>query len=276
MPRLSVRRTVIVFDSPIYGRAFRGNIAPGKVHGADTRGRLGWRNQDTRGNRAFWRRWHSRAPIVPREIHVQHLHQSGAHRADGDSFHDRLRGRPARACQQNLAKAIIFAANCLCESRPFFTSCGVNQWPHAGTDQRALLQWKIIGGLPLQRFYAYWKWHSCFWLPEMSRSRKLDTSECSRMIKKPPAYHQTNRAIETVHPAKRGYLVARWTCPGRPRRRVLGAQNTRTELKTFRKSAKWRLFRHFTRLSRNYAIGRGPVARWLVHQEIQSALTLNK
>ena len=83
--------------SPSYGGPFAGIIATQrKVHSPDARPAGGRDHGYARQPRVLPDAGHARAAHPPREGDVEHLHQSGADRPDGDGFHDRLRQR--RAC----------------------------------------------------------------------------------------------------------------------------------------------------------------------------------
>ena len=83
--------------SPSYGGPFAGIIATqGEVHPADA-GPAGGRDAGfARQSRVLPDALHARAAYPPREGDLEHLHQPGADRADGDGVHDGLRQR--RVC----------------------------------------------------------------------------------------------------------------------------------------------------------------------------------
>ena len=85
--------------SPSYGGPYAGIIATKEKFIRQMPGRLVGQTVDSRGNRAFCLTLvDARAAHPPREGDLEHLHQPGADRADGDCLHDGLRqGGPARA-----------------------------------------------------------------------------------------------------------------------------------------------------------------------------------
>ena len=164
--------------SPSYGGPVRRHHRDqGKVHAPDARP-PGRRDQGyARQSRVLPDAGHSRAAHPPREGHFEHLHQPGADRPDGHCLHDRLRqGGPARAGRaepgqsalsgRQTAAAILRAV--LQRVRR------LHQWPHAGSNQRALLEKKIIGGLPLGRYYPELEDSMLLCATEMSRREKMD------------------------------------------------------------------------------------------------------
>ena len=101
--------------------------------------------------------FHARAAYPAREGHFQHLHQPGADRAHGHGVHDSL--WQSRGCanwqQQNLAKAHYLAGKLKPRfSGPFFNEfVATLNGKSVEETNKALLKKKIIGGLPLERFY---------------------------------------------------------------------------------------------------------------------------
>ena len=144
--------------SPSYGGPFAGIIATKEKFMRQMPGRHGRRNQGlARQSRLLPDAGHARAAHPPREGDFQHLHQPGAHRADGHGLHDRL--RQSRACaswpSRTWPKRTIWPGSCRCDSRAVLQRIrGVDQRPHAGADQRRAAEARrSSAGCRSERFY---------------------------------------------------------------------------------------------------------------------------
>ena len=144
--------------SPSYGGPFAGIIATqGKVHPPDARPPGGRDQGFARQSRVLPDAGHARAAHPPREGDFQHLHQPGADRADGDGVHDGLRqGGLARTGGAESGQGALPGRKAC--SRDSADRSSTNSWRArtASTPDRSTTRcWskKIIGGLPLERFY---------------------------------------------------------------------------------------------------------------------------
>ena len=119
----------------------------------------------------------ARTAHPPREGHFQHLHQSSSHRSDGHRLHDGLRQtRLARAgvCR-TWPRPTIWPENCRCDSAG---RSSTNSWSPRNPPTRSTNRCstgRIIGGLPLQRYYPELENAMLLCATEMSRREDMDT-----------------------------------------------------------------------------------------------------
>ena len=139
--------------SPSYGGPVRRHHRhAGKVHPPDARPPGGPDHGYARQPRLLPDAFHARAAHPPREGHLQHLHQPGAHRPDGDGLHDA--STASRACASWPSRTSPRRTTWPAKLKPRFSGTFFNEFvarvgepPDAVN--KALLKKKIIGGLPL-------------------------------------------------------------------------------------------------------------------------------
>ena len=180
--------------------------------------------------------------------------------------------------EQNLAKAHYLAG----KLKPRFCGQFFNEFvvqlegktPDAVN--KALLKKKIIGGLPLGRFY-----------PELADSMLLCATEMTQARghgrggggaahdheKSAPTSRRTKPLLfERSSPGKKAYQLPELDVPAVDPAEALGAENVRAEIEGFPEVSEVEAIRHFTRLSTwNYAIDLRHVSAGLLHHEVQPA-----
>jgi glycine dehydrogenase subunit 1 len=164
--------------SPAYGGPFAGIIATKEKFMRQIPGRIVGETKDTRGNRAFCLTLATREQHIRREKATSNICTNQALIALMATVFMTVYGKEGlrELAEQNLAKAHYLASKLpLRFSGPFF-----NEFV-ASTDGRspdqineALLKKKIIGGLPLERYYPELKNTMLLCATEMSRREKLD------------------------------------------------------------------------------------------------------
>jgi glycine dehydrogenase subunit 1 len=164
--------------SPSYGGPFAGIIATKEKFMRQIPGRLVGETKDTRGNRAFCLTLATREQHIRREKATSNICTNQALIALMATVFMTVYGKEGlrELAEQNLAKAHYLAAKLpLRFSGPFFNEFVAST--NGRTPEQvneALLQKKIIGGLPLKRFYPELESGMLFCATEMSRREKLD------------------------------------------------------------------------------------------------------
>ena len=148
------------------------------------------------------------------------------------------------------------------------------KWASPELLNKALLKKKIIGGLPLGRFYPELADSMLLCATEMSHARTWTRWRPHRMsIKKVRSHISQNEALlfERSSPGKRAYQLPELDVPAVDAAAALGAANVRDEIEGFPEVSEVEAIRHFTRLSTwNYAIDLRHVSAGLLHHEVQS------
>jgi glycine dehydrogenase subunit 1 len=165
--------------SPVYGGPFAGIIATKEKFMRQIPGRIVGETKDTRGNRAFCLTLATREQHIRREKATSNICTNQALIALMATVFMTVYGKEGlrELAEQNLAKAHYLAGKLPQRfSGPFF-----NEFV-ASTDGRApdeindaLLKKKIVGGLPLGRFYPELKNTMLLSATEMSRRENMDT-----------------------------------------------------------------------------------------------------
>jgi glycine dehydrogenase subunit 1 len=165
--------------SPVYGGPFAGIIATKEKFMRQIPGRIVGETKDTRGNRAFCLTLATREQHIRREKATSNICTNQALIALMATVFMTVYGKEGlrELAEQNLAKAHYLAGKLPQRfSGPFF-----NEFV-ASTDGRApdeindaLLKKKIVGGLPLGRFYPELKNTMLLCATEMSRRENMDT-----------------------------------------------------------------------------------------------------
>jgi len=163
---------------PSYGGPFAGVIATREKHIRQMPGRLVGETKDTRGNRAFCLTLSTREQHIRREKATSNICTNQALIALMATVFMTVYGKEGlrELALQNLAKAHYLADRVPRRfSGPFFNEfvAAAKHRPPAAVNE-ALLQKKIIGGLPLGRFYP--ELEDCLLLcaTEMSRREDMD------------------------------------------------------------------------------------------------------
>jgi glycine cleavage system protein P-like pyridoxal-binding family len=255
--------------SPSYGGPYAGIIATREKFVRQMPGRLVGQTVDTHGNRAFCLTLATREQHIRREKATSNICTNQALIALMATVFMTVYGKQGlrELALQNLAKAHYLAGK---SSRASPGSSSTNSWSSAGIRKRinkALLKKKIIGGLPLGRFY-----------PELADSMLLCATEMTRRADMDDggAAHGGRRGGAGVirkvrsHLAKRSSAVraqlARQesatsfpnsTCPPWTRAKRWAPQRARRN-RRLPEVSEVEAIRHFTRLSTwNYAIDHG-------------------
>jgi glycine dehydrogenase subunit 1 len=159
--------------SPSYGGPFAGIIATKEKFMRQMPGRIVGETKDTRGNRAFCLTLAAREQHIRREKATSNICTNQALIALMATVFMTVYGKAGlrELASQNLAKAHYLAGNLPLQfTGPFFNEFVVSTNKRApDAINRALLERKIIGGLPLGRFY-----------PELDRAMLLCATEMSR------------------------------------------------------------------------------------------------
>jgi len=163
--------------SPSYGGPFAGVIAAKDKYLRQMPGRLVGETKDTNGNRAFCLTLSTREQHIRREKATSNICTNQALIALMATVFMSVYGKEGlrELARQNLAKAHYLAA----KASPRFTGPFFNEFvARAGSPEdvnKALLKKKIVGGLPLGRFYP--ELADCMLLcaTEMSRKEDMDT-----------------------------------------------------------------------------------------------------
>jgi glycine dehydrogenase subunit 1 len=165
--------------SPVYGGPFAGIIATKEKFMRQIPGRIVGETKDTRGNRAFCLTLATREQHIRREKATSNICTNQALIALMATVFMTVYGKEGlrELAEQNLAKAHYLAGKLpLRFSGPFFNEF-VASTDGRSADQinEALLKKKIIGGLPLDRYYPELKNSMLLCATEMCRREKLDT-----------------------------------------------------------------------------------------------------
>jgi len=165
--------------SPSYGGPFAGIIATKEKYMRQLPGRIVGETKDTRGNRAFCLTLATREQHIRREKATSNICTNQALIALMATVFMTVYGKEGlrELAEQNLAKAHYLAGKLSLKfSGPFFNEFVAStngRFPDQIND--ALLKKKIIGGLPLKRFYPELENGLLLCATEMSRREKLDT-----------------------------------------------------------------------------------------------------
>jgi glycine cleavage system P protein (glycine dehydrogenase) subunit 1 len=165
--------------SPVYGGPFAGIIATKEKFMRQIPGRIVGETKDTRGNRAFCLTLATREQHIRREKATSNICTNQALIALMATVFMTVYGKAGlrELAEQNLAKAHYLAGRL----KPHFSGPFFNEFV-ASTNGRApdqindaLLKKKIIGGLPLGRFYPELKNTMLLCATEMSRRASMDS-----------------------------------------------------------------------------------------------------
>jgi glycine dehydrogenase subunit 1 len=164
--------------SPVYGGPFAGIIATKEKFMRQIPGRLVGETKDTRGNRAFCLTLATREQHIRREKATSNICTNQALIALMATVFMTVYGKEGlrELAEQNLSKAHYLAGKLASRfSGPFFNEfvASTNGRPPDEINQ-ALLEKKIIGGLPLDRYYPELKNSMLLCATEMSSREKLD------------------------------------------------------------------------------------------------------
>jgi glycine dehydrogenase subunit 1 len=165
--------------SPVYGGPFAGIIATKEKFMRQIPGRIVGETKDTRGNRAFCLTLATREQHIRREKATSNICTNQALIALMATVFMTIYGKIGlrELAEQNLAKAHYLADKLpLRFSGPFFNEFVAStngRTPEEIND--TLLKKKIIGGLPLSRYYPELKDTMLLCATEMTRREKMDT-----------------------------------------------------------------------------------------------------
>ena len=267
--------------SPSYGGPYAGIIATKEKFMRQMPGRLVGRDDGlARQPRILPDALHARAAHPPREGDFEHLHQPGADRADGDRLHDRVRqGRAARTGRAEPREGALPRRQD-CSLR--FTGTFFNEFVRRDANPDALnddlLKQKIIGGLPLGRFYPeldglhaglrhgddqarrHGSVHEVRGAGLPSRPGIAERRRLADDQKDSSAHHAERASAlrDQLARARRAISFPSSMSPPWIRHRRLGCENVRDEIEGFPEVSEVEVIRHFTRLSTwNYAIDLG-------------------
>ena len=165
--------------SPSYGGPFAGIIATKEKFMRQMPGRIVGETKDTRGNRAFCLTLAAREQHIRREKATSNICTNQALIALMANVFMTVYGKEGlrELASQNLAKAHYLAGKLpLRFTGPFFNEFVVSTKPHApDAINQALLGRRIIGGLPLQRYYPELENTMLLCATEMSKREHMDT-----------------------------------------------------------------------------------------------------
>ncbi len=274
--------------SPSYGGPYAGIIATKEKFIRQMPGRLVGQTMDSRGNRAFCLTLSTREQHIRREKATSNICTNQALIALMATVFMTVYGKQGlrELAEQNLAKAHYLAgkADAALQRAVLQRVRGAAEGKTPEEINKALLKKKIIGGLPLGRFYP--ELADCMLLcaTEMSQARTWTRSDSDRaaaerggagMIKKVRHHISQNEALlfERSSPGKKAYQLPELDVPrGRCRRSAGRGQRARARSKAFPEVSEVEAIRHFTRLSTwNYAIDLRHVPAGLLHHEVQPA-----
>ena len=160
--------------SPSYGGPFAGVIATKEKFMRQMPGRIVGETKDTRGNRAFCLTLAAREQHIRREKATSNICTNQALIALMATVFMAVYGKQGlrELAEQNLAKAHYLAGKLpLRFSGPFFNEFAIRAKDPEAMD-RALLAKRIVGGLPLARFYP--ELEDCLLLCATEMSRRAD------------------------------------------------------------------------------------------------------
>jgi glycine dehydrogenase subunit 1 len=165
--------------SPSYGGPFAGIIATKEKYIRQIPGRLVGETKDVRGNRAFCLTLATREQHIRREKATSNICTNQALIALMATVFMTVYGRAGlrELAEQNLAKAHYLAGRLPLRFRgPFFNEFVARTNGHAPDEvNERLLENKIIGGLPLGRFYPELADCMLFCATEMNRREHMDS-----------------------------------------------------------------------------------------------------
>jgi glycine dehydrogenase subunit 1 len=164
--------------SPSYGGPFAGIIATKEKFMRQMPGRIVGETKDTRGNRAFCLTLAAREQHIRREKATSNICTNQALVALMATVFMTVYGKQGlrELAMQNLAKAHYLAGKLpLRFSGPFFNEFVVAA-KSPDSVNRSLMEKKIIGGLPLQRYYPELENAMLLCATEMSRREHMDTA----------------------------------------------------------------------------------------------------
>jgi glycine dehydrogenase subunit 1 len=164
--------------SPSYGGPYAGVMATREKYLRQMPGRLVGQTKDTRGNRAFCLTLATREQHIRREKATSNICTNQALIALMATVFMTVYGKSGlrELAGQNLAKAHYLAS----KVKPKFSGPFFNEFVAATRGKtpeqvdQALLSEKIIGGLPLDRFYPELRGHMLLCATEMSRREEMD------------------------------------------------------------------------------------------------------
>ena len=162
--------------SPSYGGPFAGVIATKEKYMRQMPGRIVGETKDTRGNRAFCLTLAAREQHIRREKATSNICTNQALIALMATVFMTVYGKQGlrELAEQNLAKAHYLAAKLPVRfSGPFFNEFVVSANSPDAINQ-SLLDRKIIGGLPLRRYYPELEDAMLLCATEMSKREDLD------------------------------------------------------------------------------------------------------
>jgi glycine dehydrogenase subunit 1 len=163
--------------SPSYGGPYAGTIATREKFIRQMPGRLVGQTTDSRGNRAFCLTLSTREQHIRREKATSNICTNQALIALMATVFMTVYGKQGlrELAQQNLAKAHYLAG----KLKPRFTGPFFNEFaarvPSPDASNKALIGKKIIGGLPLGRFYPELSDAMLLCATEMTRRAGMDT-----------------------------------------------------------------------------------------------------
>jgi glycine dehydrogenase subunit 1 len=171
--------------SPCYGGPFAGIIATREKFLRQMPGRLVGQTVDSRGNRAFCLTLATREQHIRREKATSNICTNQALIALMATVFMTVYGKLGlrELAEQNLAKAHYLAG----KLQPRFTGKFFNEFVVKAPEEvnKALLKRKIIGGLPLGRFYP--ELADCMLLCATEMSRKADMDVVAEVVGQPTA-----------------------------------------------------------------------------------------
>jgi glycine dehydrogenase subunit 1 len=164
--------------SPSYGGPFAGIIATKEKFMRQMPGRIVGETKDTRGNRAFCLTLAAREQHIRREKATSNICTNQALIALMATVFMTVYGKQGlrELASQNLAKAHYLAGKLpLPFTGPFFNEFVVSTKPHTpDAINEAMLDRRIIGGLPLERYYPELENTLLLCATEMSRRENMD------------------------------------------------------------------------------------------------------
>jgi glycine dehydrogenase subunit 1 len=160
---------------PSYGGPFAGIIAAKEKFVRQMPGRLVGETKDSRGNRAFCLTLATREQHIRREKATSNICTNQALIALMATVFMTIYGKEGlrELAEQNLAKAHYLAS----KLKPRFSGPFFNEFVAATPERinKGLLRKKIVGGLPLVRFYPELADSALWCATEMSRREQMDT-----------------------------------------------------------------------------------------------------